>query len=113
MSDPIDYRVSGDPKDAVIQALMAEVERLRARIKALEAEVERLTNKLNQDSQNFQIECQKAELKLLRARIPDPNDLRDAYTCLVWMLAQEDPDVTGLDGASADRLRATLEVKDE
>jgi hypothetical protein len=76
---------------------------------AEQAEVQRLEEVISLHSDAI---CELLEAnKALRCRIPDPNDLRDAYTCLVWMLAQEDPDVVGLDGASADRLRATLEVK--
>ena len=55
-----------------------------AYVEALEAEVKRLTNKLNEDSQTFQIECQKAEIEMLRKRIPDPNGLR-----LVLSMAEE------------------------
>lgn len=39
-----------------------------AAIAAKDAEIERLRNKLNTDSQNFQIECQKAEIAALRER---------------------------------------------
>jgi hypothetical protein len=36
---------------------------------ALRTELEKLTNKLNENSQNFQIECQKEEIGLLRAQV--------------------------------------------
>lgn len=65
-------------KVADIRAALAEVERLRVECDAAysreattvaekEAEVERLKNKLNSDSQAFQIECLNAEVARLRA----------------------------------------------
>jgi hypothetical protein len=50
-------------------------EREKARAETAEAERDRLTNKLNEDSQNFQIECQKSENALLRA---ERDRLKDA-----------------------------------
>ena len=38
---------------------------------ALEAEIERLQNKLNQDSQNFEIECLRETERVLRARVQE------------------------------------------
>jgi hypothetical protein len=47
---------------------MSEIDDLRVENAELEAEVERLNNRLNQDSQAFQIECLKAEVEWLRER---------------------------------------------
>lgn len=40
------------------------------------------------------------------------DDLKDAYACLAWMVAQEEPDIVGLDGSSADRLRHAIEQQE-
>jgi chromosome segregation ATPase len=51
--------------------------------KELKAEVERLTNKLNENNQNFQLECQSAEIEMLRAEV---ERLREALTeCLEYL----------------------------
>jgi hypothetical protein len=44
------------------------------RVEAAADEIERLRNKLNQDSQNFQIECQKAEIELLRRELANARE---------------------------------------
>jgi hypothetical protein len=49
----------GDPVDDDV---------VKAEIEKLNKEIKRLNNKLNKDSQNFQIECLKAEVKMLRER---------------------------------------------
>jgi hypothetical protein len=49
-----------------------------------QAEVERLTNKLNENNQNFQIECQSAEIEMLRAEV---ERLREALRGLLDALS--------------------------
>ena len=45
---------------------MADAQEWQERAEAAEAEVERLTNKLNADSQNFEIECLSSEVERLK-----------------------------------------------
>lgn len=50
------------------------------RIEDLQAEVKRLTNKLNENNQNFQIECQKVEIEMLRVQV---ERLREALQTVI------------------------------
>jgi hypothetical protein len=62
---------------AWVEAQAKEIEKLKAEVAScdghgyLREEIERLTNKLNADSQNFELECQKAEIERLRGLIVD------------------------------------------
>jgi chromosome segregation ATPase len=55
--------------EAERDALRDEVVNWSIEAAELKREVERLTNKLNENSQNFQIECQSAEIEMLRAEV--------------------------------------------
>lgn len=76
----------------------------------LRAENQRLSNKLNTDSQNFEIQCLKAENKLLRAR---GDGILDRYetlrTALLSMVDYTYPDT--VNGASIIKIaREALEA---
>ena len=55
--------------DGDVGSIHENIRKMKTRVRELEAENERLTNRLNMDSQNFQIECQTAEIQMLRATL--------------------------------------------
>jgi predicted RNase H-like nuclease (RuvC/YqgF family) len=83
MSD-IDSRCYGqEPAASQLRQFRYEIERLQGACQSYEQqanrdalELERLHNKLNQDSQNFQIECHKAEIELLRRDLAEAESFR-------------------------------------
>ena len=79
-------------------------------IEALEAEVERLRALVPADEENAEVVRLKEEYLRLRQRIPDPDDLRACVQMLTYSIRETDFDGDGNPGVVAlrDRLRATL-----